>query len=260
MVPDTVVVLRESAPGGWTELFKTAIPAIGLLGTFFTVLFGVRQYRRAETWRRGEFAAKELKVFRDDPSVDLVQTLIDWGSRRVNLYLRDDPNDEDLVLVTRGLQWRALVPHPLKPQYLARTQSPPHGEDEDDPLAWFTPDEARIRDIYDDFLYHLERFSHFIESGLLAPHELRPYLRYWIEEIASVNNEAGDAKWRCALITFIWYYRYHGVVKLCAALGHPIDREGPCWQSIEKALGHTELYRDLVKSVGSRTDPKPRLR
>jgi len=125
MSPDTVVILHESSSAGWSDLLKTIIPAVGLLGTFFTLVFGVRQYRRAEAWRRGEFAAKEQKAFKDDPSIELAETLIDWGSRKVNLHRIENATDEKLVVVTRGMQWRALLPHTLKERYPAKALSSP---------------------------------------------------------------------------------------------------------------------------------------
>jgi hypothetical protein len=118
-------------------------------------------------------------------------------------------------------------------------------------------EEARIRDIYDDFLYYFSRFYHFIESRLLRPHEIEPYLRYWIEEIAGdaapgERAQPGDHKWRCALIGFIWCYRYYGVINLFEKLGHRIDCEGPCWKKIEAELAGDSLLQDLKNVVRDR--------
>jgi hypothetical protein len=258
MAPDTLAVVQVGSPGTWAWL-KSSAPAIGTLGTFFALLFGLWQYRRAERWRRGEFAAREIKEFNDDHCVQLAQMLIDWGDRKVNLFDKPNPGPRDLVHVTRETQWRALVPHTLKDKEAYRSRASRGGDS--DPLAWFTLEEARIRDVYDDFLFYLNRFHHFIESRLLRSRELAPYLRYWIEEIASEPPQidkpsVGDHKWRCALIGFIYFYRYDGVVKLFDILGHRIDRDSKCWKNLEETLKGDPLLEDLKKHVRGRHEER----
>jgi hypothetical protein len=251
MAPDTLVVIQGSSPGGLLDQLKSAAPSIGLLATFGTLAIGLWRYRRAQLWKRAEFVADEMMEFNADPQVCLAQTLIDWGLRRVNIFGQPELAPEDAPLITREVQWRALVPHKLKEKY-SSLQTPRT----EDSLGWFTVEEAKIRDIYDDFLFYLSRFHHFIESRLVRPHEIEPYLRYWVEEIASPVNEEGDAKWRCALIGFIWSYRYYGVVKLFAMLGHRIDRDGECWKSLSREIAGDPLLNDLRDVVGPRDDER----
>ena len=75
-------------------------------------------------------------------------SLIDWGTRRMQLDPTADPNQPDIV-VTREMQLSALRPHTLL--NYSESDSVMDGTSIDGKTA-FTPSEARIRDCYDAFL------------------------------------------------------------------------------------------------------------
>ena len=152
--------------------------AFSSLGTIFgLVLFGfaVFQYRRAEHWKKSEFAAKLYKDFSHDDACQRAMWMLDWDGRRINFGSDSKPLVEicDYAI--------------LKPA-LRR-----HGDNEDDGCKQddtkhdtgtrFTELEARIRDTFDVFLSHLSQFEWAKRNGLVRQDQVYPYLRYWIEMV-----------------------------------------------------------------------------
>jgi hypothetical protein len=132
--------------------------------------------------------------------------MLDWGDRKINLYLKDDLEYEAYPRVDRVTQMKALLPHEAKPE-------------------GFLPDEARIRDTFDIFFGHLQRFGNFIEAGLISPKELAPYLNYWIDAIAG-GEDTGTNDWRFVMLCYISYYKFLGVVSLFQAFELDISPRG----------------------------------
>lgn len=238
------------------EIAKLIISVLGFGGTILALAFGLRQYRRAEQWKRSEFIAKEIKEFESNPTTRNAMLLIDWGERRVNLFLAPNPSPADYIKITREDQWRALLPPPLKPKYLSLAEEAAEVTDaREEPKRKFTPAEARIRDTYDAFLDHLERFANFIESGLVTPEEFRPYLIYWIDSVANVENidvYEGDAEWRCVLLTYINYYRYSGVKSLFKVYGWDIEPGSEVYVKLKGLMENKKLQEELADCLKRR--------
>ena len=184
--------------------------------TLLVLLAGVYQYSRAQLWKRAEFVASEMDKFFSLPRVRNVLSMIDWTRRRVNLFVDDDAVPKDWPLITRRMQCTALVPHVVT-RFRTDEERMLASENADTDLGGFTPDEVGIRDSMDEFLDRLERFAGFVDSGLVTPHDLRPYLGYWIADIANDNCDALDAAWTCCFMAYVQYYEYEGVQKLFKA-------------------------------------------
>jgi hypothetical protein len=231
------------------QIAQLLVSILGFGGAIAALVFGLLQYRRSEQWKRGEFVAKEIKEFESNPEVRNTMFMIDWGIRKINLSLLPNASERDLIRVTRETQWRALVPHPLKPKY--EDLSAAWDDESRDPTKpRFTATEATIRDNYDAFLSYLERFANYVRSGLVTAEEFKPYLIYWIDSIANVEGVAdyeGDAEWRCALLTFINYYDYKGVVLLFNLYDRNIEPGGSIYQKLADLIENKHFYADLVR-------------
>lgn len=248
---DSVVLIQAKQSGiNQVQLLQLLIAILGFGGTIFTLYRGIVAFKRAEQWKKGEFVAQEMKGFRDDPLVQNALKIIDWGDRYVNLFLIPGAERETFVRVTREMQWRALVPHELKYKYPAQSGTNPLVDE--GKQHSFTREEAQIRDTYDALFFHLERFYHFVEAGLIVPGEIAPYLRYWLKEIAAFKHEPEDVAWRCALISFIWRYDYQGTVQLLRQLGRPIDLGSECWKSLSAQAAAEPYFADLEKILVSK--------
>ena len=260
------------------ELSETQLKAGELIVSIFgfaavlvTLLFGFFQYRRAEKWKRGEFIANAIKEFESNPTVRNALLMIDYGRRKINIFQIPNLPDQDAVRITRGIQWRALLPHTLKEKYEEYRDGSlkiysPHldeaslpAKEPEDIDDYFTPLEAKIRDSYDIFFDHLERFSSLIELRLITAQEFAPYLNYWINAMTKNEQPEKDATWRCTLLTYINFYGYPGVRCLFAAYGKDISPDGPIYQQLldelkaispEKTnIDRPELADRLYKSI-----------
>lgn len=239
---------------------QVIVSFFGFIGAISAFTFAIFQYRKAEKWRRMQFVADEVRELEADPIIQNALLMIDWGVRKINLFLIPDPKPTEYVKITRDVQWRALLPHPLKhqfPEYQAKTRMDiegTSGEIRPGRDLGFQVTEARIRDTYDAFLTRLDRFETFIASGLIRAEELRPFIFYWIDALTSTEGPDDDAIWRCTLLTYIEYYKYTGVNSLFDRFGRSIDIEGKNYQSILEKVPERTLAKRLYDSVSGHAD------
>jgi len=231
------------------EIIKLVVSILGFSGTIAALLFALRQYKRSEQWKRSEFVAREIKEFESNPTIRNALLMIDWGERRINLFLVEKPTEADQVKITRETLWRALLPHTIKSDYPSlSTDASVEMSNQSGAKTKFTPVEAKIRDTFDIFLDHLERFANFIKSGLVEAEEFRPYLIYWVKTIASANIEEykGDAEWRCTLLTYINVYGYKETIKLFSEYGKDIKPTSELYKHLGELIQEEKLFEKLL--------------
>ena len=146
------------------------------------------------------------------------------------------------------MQTVALRPHVL----LDRTGSDPEIFSSDgEARGGFTEPEAAIRDCYDAFLDGLERFSSYARTGLVEVSSLRPYLGYWIDDISAATESSEDAAWCAALLTYVSFYRFDGVLWLLEAFGRDIGPSSPTYLSFLHLMKDQLLAGQLAGTVRS---------
>jgi len=219
---------------------------LGLLGTLTAFGVGLFQYRNAQRWKRAEFVANEMKDFLAAPRVQKALLLIDWGHREIPLLENRAP-DESQVIVTRQMQTMGLRPHIL----LDRTGSDPETFVVDESVSGegFSPAQAAIRDCYDAFLDGLERFASYAKAGLIDISSLRPYIGYWVADISSATENADDAAWCAALLTYISFYRFDDVLWLFDAFDNGIRPSSPIYNSFLRVMVDQKLASLLAETV-----------
>jgi hypothetical protein len=232
---------------------KEAREWIASIITVLVLVAGLYQYWRAQQWKRAEFVAGEMQSFFSLRDVRKAMLMIDWGRRNVNLLDIESTDPKAWPLVTRRLQSDALLPHPLR-----KKGSTVESEAVDSDLAGFSILEVAIRDAFDAFLDGLERFASHVESGLLAPPDLDPYLGYWIDDIARPTKDKLDGEWTCSLLAYIAYYRYTGVQALFREFDHDITPQGGLFagflQQVEDKERAKALYRLFRSAVPQSTE------
>lgn len=238
-------------------LAQVAVSMLGFGGAIAAFSFAVFQYRRAEKWKRIEFIAKEIKEFESDPVIQNALLMIDWGARRINLFLLPNSTGKDSIKITRDIQWKALLPHPLKKEHseyrtFGSSEEEIKSEDyqEDYHKKTFTTKEAKIRDTYDAFLTRLDRFATFIQSGLISLEELKPFLNYWIDAMTQ-NEHAEDATWRFTLLSYIHFYNYSGVQFLLERFGKDISPASKIYKDLASSVDDKILVERLTRIITS---------
>ena len=119
----------------------------------------------------------------------------------------------------------------------------------------FTHAEAAIRDCYDVFLDGLERFASYTKTGLIDVESLRSYIGYWIDDIAAPTTNLDDAAWCAALLTYISYYRFTGVLWLFKEFGQDIGPGSDIYKSFLRGMSDQTLAAALAKTVGLEYSP-----
>jgi len=231
----------------WTFIFS----CVGVLGTVGAFWFGVLQYAKSEKWKRTEFLADEMTSFFADPDIRNVLKMIDWAPRRINLFQTEDRNPETYPVISREVQISALVPHTLLfgPGSDEEADSNPDFAERECVGAGrrgFTQVEARIRDSYDAFLDHLELLGTYVEERLIHDAELKPYLKYWIEDIAAFTDDSLDAAWTCSLLRYIDTYKFWNVQSLFARYGASIKLDGQRYKDLCALPGVEEILKSAV--------------
>jgi|GEM_PF-1758574 len=259
-------------------LAQIVVSFFGFIGAILAFSLAIIQYRKSARWKRMEFTANEIKEFEADPVVQNALMMIDWGRRKINLNLVSNPTEEDFKIVTRAVQWKALLPHELKHDHLEyQSKSDDETAEADKKFADgettsretvahsdtnktndktkkeydFTVDEAKIRDIYDVFLTRLDRFQTFIKARLIEPDELEPFIKYWIDAMTTTENLYKDAAWRFTLLTYINRYKYTGVIELFKNYDLKIDPNGEHYKAMKDKVQNKKLAERLYKSVSS---------
>lgn len=228
----------------WVDL---AVKVLGLGGTAFAAILGVQTFMNTERWKRAEFVSREMKEYLANPRVQNALSMIDWSIRRLPLLPPSAPNGGSVV-VDRAMGTRALTPHTVI--------DPTDGVTGDreatsatDRVVRFTPEQAAIRDAFDAFLDGLERFGSAVESRLCTVAELRPYLAYWIDDIAEDTGDDADRAWTAALLTYIDVYRYAGVQNLFAGFGRDIRPNGALYRHYIAEMQDRGLAAKLERAL-----------
>lgn len=223
---------------------QALVALAGILGAVVAFLIGLRQYQISQKWKVKEFVANEMKEFFEDWRVRNALLLIDWGSRQLKLEAPSESSNEPFKRVTRAIQISSLRPHTM----LGEEGAADAAATEED-YSSFSILEAQIRDTYDCLLDYFERFSGFLESDLVPVDELRPYLQYWIDDIAATKGKEEDLLWTLALFTYIQFYRFTGTVRLFSEFGYDISVGGPIWNSIAENLPMRDLAAQLEAAL-----------
>ena len=240
------------------------LTVFGFFGTASALVFGFYQYRKAEQWKRAEFLAKEMKDFFANCDVRNALTMIDYSPRRVNLFHDKEANVESYPVVSRTMQVLALLPHTmLSPHGGSDGVADPVGKPELDPelSSWrkktkYSPNEARIRDSYDQFLDGLERFAANANSRLVSFKELEPYLSYWVNDIAEFTTDKDDAMWTCALMVYIEFYGFAKVQNLFIKYNFDISTSSAWFKKQSQEVEDQDLVARWCEECEKRR-PKP---
>lgn len=186
---------------------KDYLTIIGLFLTAIALIINANEYAKAQTWKKLEFLAKEVKSFFDDKYVRRALLLLDWNGIDLQLEPGEMYDGQNNVLINDTILQTALRHH----------SKVPGGK--------FLPKEVLVRKIFDEFLFQLGIFNQYLESGLMDINELRPYLEYYIHAMGQLENGRKDIETISQIWIYIDTYGYTEVQLLCEKFGYPITVE-----------------------------------
>lgn len=180
---------------------QTASMLLAMTISVIALIKGVYEYAKAQKWKKAEFVAKEIKEFLNDFDVKRAFLLLDWNAYECELLPKEIEGQTKLKF-NDELVFNALRTH-------IETDR-------------FTKEEVVVKLIFDRFFDKLSVFNQYIESGLIKPEDIRPYLVYWIQLIADKNNKRKSAEVREQIWQFIVTYGFQDVIDLCGKFGYTI--------------------------------------
>lgn len=185
---------------------KAEIELCGFLLAVGVAAAGVWRYWRGQVWKQLEFIAEHMRYFQSDRKAKNAMLMLDWNSREIELYPGEDMSKDRWEEVDDSMLYQALA--------TSRQQQT---------LDCLGGPLAEIRDCFDAFLGYLELFNQFIESKLISPKQLWPFVGYWLNFIGDRKAWKGpngkDEILMLQLWDFIYEYEYEGVIALCARYG-----------------------------------------
>ncbi|HST50982.1 MAG TPA: hypothetical protein VLJ61_03145 [Pyrinomonadaceae bacterium] len=185
----------------WFDL----ISKLGILAAAGVFWIGLYQYDQGQQWKREEFLASTMHDFNDSLKIQNARQMLDSlklyqkGGRPIKLY-PDQKEFNDQYINVSGQTIRSAL--------------------STDDSKSFNLDEIAIRDCFDVFLSFLERFDHYIESGLVTKEAVFTYINYWIEMLGTGNMmEKND---RDMLFKYVVAYKFNKVLCLLEKYGYNI--------------------------------------
>jgi hypothetical protein len=195
-----------------TPIAQTAIAVCGFVFAMVQFRSSLKQRRDDQLWKQNEFVAAKFKDFYQDFYVGNALQMLDWRKRKIRLW-KNDPSKE--LIVDHTMLLSAL-----------KTK------------AKYTPDEALIRDTFDDFFTKLGYFDNYISSGVVAEQQLKPYLAYWMELLHAKRPRIMNAETIEGIWNFLEHHDFKDTLTLLLRFG---DRP--------KASPQTASSEDVPKSL-----------
>ena len=155
------------------------IEYLRLIATLAAALVALRQYLRAQAWKRMEFVAREVQQFRTSPAVGRVLIMLNWDGGTIDLG------------------WRDMVCQTAKvtPDLVVRALQLP-----DEICSKQTELEALVRHQFEQFVEFLEHFETVISAGLVKGGDLGPY----VENVMS--DLSGNGRVQRSLLEAFWTF------------------------------------------------------
>jgi len=179
----------------WLAANKDALAGLAsifsVVGTVVAVIIffsGVRQYKKAESWKKTEFLAKLYSEFSNDlPSLH-AGWMIEGDSRDIFFEEGD-----------------AQVAHPVDLEKICNALR------RYEPGTEFSPLDLHIRDSFDSFFVYIEQFDRAIQNGLVDKDEVFPYFTYWITRLNSPDEDKDGERLRIQILDYIDQIGYEHV-------------------------------------------------
>jgi len=180
------------------------LSAIGAAIALLALIKGVIEYTKAQRWKKAEFLAKEIKELYNDQDVKRAFRIFDWDRTTIPVYSNETLfNQAQSIHVDPTILLDALKHHSDRGN--------------------FSPEEQLIRDIMDQLFFKLSLFQGYVDSELIKPNDVKPYLIYYVRMLADPNSDRRSEKFRKAIAGYIKGYGYLDVQRLFASLGYPLQ-------------------------------------
>lgn len=185
---------------------KDILTLTGVILTLLTLLKGIYEYKKAQTWKKLEFVAKEIKEFYNDLDNKRAMLLLDWNCIDIPVLDGELDTNPKRITIDDSIILTSLMHHSQK------NNRP------------FNKTETLVRKIFDQFFFKLGIFNQFINTGLILEKDIKPYLMYWIELIAKLDSRRKSNELIKQIWIYINMYDNQDVIELCSRFGFDITK------------------------------------
>jgi hypothetical protein len=144
----------------------------------------VYEYSEKSKWERNAFLLNQIEKFRSLETTRIMEKLLDWNSIEVKI-------GENKILVDDKFLIDSLQTHNIK-----------HS---------FTRDEAKLREIFDDYFDNITKLIFMAEVGLVDKNNLSIFLGYWFR-IISGESKNKPVEFFDKLHHYLEYYGYNDLI------------------------------------------------
>lgn len=177
------------------KIIPSSVTAIGLI-------VGLIQYRRAQVWKRMEFAASLVRRVASDNELTLAITFLDWRHRHFS-------TPEKYKVVSGGrLQFCHSHATMARVFSMSSREILPETGMLDLKQEEITLESMIYIDIFDRFFEYLEEVHSFIEMGLVKKADVK-ILSYWANRIVNIKYMES-----LIFVDYLEYYKLNGILAL----------------------------------------------
>ena len=178
------------------SFLKTLLSNAGIVIGVTSLVVGLVQYKKAQDWKKSEFAARQLEMLHTEPMLMIATKALEWKKR-----------DFPMPAQYQGIYNTKTFHHSSAD--MERAMAPGTEEKQDVDMM-----EALYPDIFDKFFDHLKRMDHYIDVELFTIEDIDEVC-YWVDRVE--NPEFVEKK--DLFKTYLKAYGYEAVLKLMKRCG-----------------------------------------
>lgn len=182
--------------------YEELIKIIPSTATAIGLIVGLIQYRRAQVWKRMEFAASLVRRVASDNELTLAITFLDWRHRHFAVPDKYKPVAGGHLQFCHSHEAMARVFSMSSREILPETGMLDLKQEE------ITLESMIYIDIFDRFFEYLEEVYSFIEMGLVNNTDVK-ILSYWANRIVNLKYMQTHI-----FVEYLIYYKLNGVLAL----------------------------------------------
>ena len=183
-------------------IYEELIKIIPSSATAIGLIIGLVQYRRAQVWKRMEFAASLVRRVASDNELTLAITFLDWRHRHFAVPDKYKPVATGHLQFCHSHETMARVFSMSSREKLPETGMLDLKQEE------ITLESMIYIDVFDRFFEYLEEVNSFIEMGLVNKTDVK-LLSYWANRIVNLKYMQTHI-----FVEYLKYYKLNGVLVL----------------------------------------------
>jgi hypothetical protein len=156
---------------------------LSITGALAAAFKWIYEYSRKLKWEMNVFLLEQIEKFRGLESTKAMEKMLDWNAIYISLQ-------DERILVNDLMLIGAFKTHDIK--------------------HTFTGDEAKLRNVFDEYFDNLTKFIFMAQAGLVDKKNLVLFLEYWFKILSGISKSKSHE-----VLNEMWkYMNFYGYVDL----------------------------------------------